>query len=61
MFTEGEYEGWHLLTAKRSADLGHPPANLIAMSLTHLDVILQENGYRPMTECGWNNFGVLED
>jgi FdhE protein len=46
----------YLLTANRSACLGHPPADLIAMGLTHLDIILQEKGYSPMTECDWNNF-----
>lgn len=51
----------YLLTANRSAGLGHPPADLIAMSLTHLDVILQEKGYRPMTNCDWNSFGSPED
>lgn len=51
----------YLLTAKRSASLGHPHADLIAMSLTHLDIILQEKGYSPMTECDWNSFGASED
>jgi FdhE protein len=48
----------YLLTANRSASLGRPHADLIAMSLTHLDIILQEKGYRPMTECDWNSFGA---
>jgi FdhE protein len=46
----------YLLTANRSACLGHPPADLIAIGLTHLDIILQEKGYSPMTECDWNSF-----
>jgi FdhE protein len=51
----------YLLTAKRSASLSHPHADLIAMSLTHLDIILQEKGYSPMTECDWNGFGTPEE
>jgi FdhE protein len=51
----------YLLTANRSASLGHQYADLIAMSLIHLDLILQEKGYSPMTECEWNNFSVAED
>ena len=51
----------YLLTANRSASLGHQHADLIAMSLVHLDLILQEKGYTPMTECLWNSFSVAED
>ncbi len=51
----------YLLTANRSASLGRPHADLIAMSLIHLDLILQEKGYSPMTECEWNSFGLAED
>jgi len=51
----------YLLTANRSASLSPPPADLIAMSLIHLDLILQEKGYSPMTECLWNSFNVAED
>jgi FdhE protein len=46
----------YLLTANRSASLGQPHADIIAMSLVHLDLILQEKGYSPMAECLWNNF-----
>ncbi len=46
----------YLLTANRSASLGNPHADLIAMSLLHFDVILQEKGYSPMAECEWNSF-----
>ncbi|MFH0782510.1 MAG: formate dehydrogenase accessory protein FdhE [Pseudomonadota bacterium] len=46
----------YLLTANRSASLKHPPADLIAMGLIHLDVILQEKDFRPMAECEWNGF-----
>ncbi len=46
----------YLLTANRSASLKHPPADLIAMGLIHLDVILQDKDFRPMAECEWNGF-----
>jgi FdhE protein len=51
----------YLLTANRSASLAPPHADLIAMSLIHLDLILQEKGYSPMTECLWNNLSIAED
>jgi FdhE protein len=51
----------YLLTVKRSASLGCFHADLIAMGLLHLDVILQEKGYSPMAECEWNSFRPAED
>lgn len=51
----------YLLTANRSASLGHLNADLIAIGLTHLDIILQEKGYSPMTECEWNSFRISAD
>jgi FdhE protein len=51
----------YLLTANRSASLSHPHADLIAMGLVHLDLILQEKGYGPMAECEWNTFNTSED
>lgn len=50
----------YLLTANRSANLKHPPADLIAMGLIHLDVILQEKDFQPMAECEWNGFHSSE-
>ena len=48
----GDVPIFPLLTANRSAGLGMLHAVLIAMSLTHLDVILQEKGYNsPIAEC----------
>ncbi len=46
----------YLLTANRSASLGHLHADLIAIGLVHLDLILQEKGYSPMSGCEWNSF-----
>ena len=51
----------YLLTANRSASLRILPADLIAMSLVHLDVILQEKGYSPMAVCEWNSFNGDEE
>ena len=45
----------YLLTVNRPSELGHPHADLIAISLLHLDIILQEKGYSPMTETDWNS------
>ncbi len=46
----------YLVTSARSGDLRQTPADLIAISLTHLDLILQEQGIRPMAGCEWNTF-----
>jgi len=45
----------YLVTANRSETLRQLPADLIALSLIHLDLIAQEKGYQPMVECEWNN------
>lgn len=51
----------YLLTANRSSSLATPPADLIAMGLIHLDLILQAKGYRPMAECEWNTFDAAKE
>ncbi len=51
----------YLLTAKRSVNIGRSAADLVAMSLIHLDYILQEKGYKPMADCEWNNFSLEKD
>ena len=45
----------YLLTVNRSESLQQEPVELTALSLGHLDVILQEKGYAPMVQCEWNN------
>lgn len=50
----------YLLTANRALDLGCIHADLIAMSLVHLDIIVQEKGYSPMTESDWNSLITAE-
>lgn len=51
----------YLLTANRSASVGSSYPDLVAVSLIHLDLILQEKGYKPMTESEWNSFALKED
>jgi FdhE protein len=54
----------YLVTSSRPAELHQTPADLIAITLAHLDIILQEKGFTPMAECEWNTLGspqVCED
>jgi FdhE protein len=46
----------YLVTSARSGDLGQIPADLIAISLTPLDLILQEKGFMPMAGCERDTF-----
>lgn len=48
----------YLLTSKQSGNLRQSHADLIALSLVHLDLILQEKGFLPMAECEWNTFAA---
>lgn len=50
----------YLLTVNRPSELGHTHADLIAITLLHLDIILQEKGYSPMTETDWNSIYPAE-
>jgi FdhE protein len=45
----------YLVTSARSGDFRQIPADLIAISLTHLDLILQEKGFIPMAGCEGNS------
>ena len=45
----------YLVTSAQSGDFRQIPADLIAISLTHLDLILQEKGFMPMAECEGNS------
>lgn len=54
----------YLVTSSRPAELHQTPADLIAITLAHLDIILQEKGFTPMAEYEWNTLGapqVCED
>ncbi len=44
----------YLITVNQVSDLADFNAEASALSLVHLDVLMQEKGYRPMAECEWN-------
>lgn len=46
--------GRYLITMDKVSDLVHFDADISALSLVHLDVIMQEKGYLPMAACAWN-------
>ena len=46
----------YLITLNRMSDLIFRDLDISAISLTHLDVIMQEKGYQPMATCEWNVF-----
>lgn len=46
----------YLLTANRSTAIAPYHPELVALSMVHLDLILQEKGYSPMARSEWNGF-----
>jgi len=46
----------YLVTLKGVSDLHDHDLDISAMSLAHLDVIMQGRGYLPMMNCPWNAF-----
>jgi len=46
----------YLITLTKMSDLIVRDLDISAIGLTHLDVIMQEKGYQPMTTCEWNVF-----
>jgi len=46
----------YLITVNRVSDAARFNADISALSLVHLDVIMQGKGYRPMASCEWNVF-----
>jgi FdhE protein len=46
----------YLITLNRVSDLHDHDLDVSAISLVHLDVIMQEKGFTPMTACEWNSF-----
>lgn len=46
--------GKYLVTLNRAAHVFDRDPDVSAMSLVHLDVLMQEKGYSPMTACIWN-------
>ena len=46
----------YLVTIDKSGNLRWMNADLIAISLAHFDMLVQDKGFRPMAECEWNTF-----
>lgn len=46
----------YLITLNHITDMGDHDRDVTAMSLVHLDFIMQEKGFIPMAWCGWNVF-----
>jgi FdhE protein len=46
----------YLITLNQISDMGDYDRDASAMSLVHLDLIMQEKGFAPMTWCEWNTF-----
>ncbi len=46
----------YLITLTRMSDLTIRDLDISAISLTHLDIIMQEKGFQPMAVCEWNVF-----
>lgn len=44
----------YLITLHRVSDLNERDLDVSAMGLVHLDVIMQEKGFIPMVDAGWN-------
>ena len=48
----------YLLTVNRPGNIQQTSSDILAISLTHLDMILQKKGFLPMVECEWNTFQI---
>ena len=46
----------YLITLTRMSDLIVRDLDISAISLTHLDIIMQDKGFQPMAACEWNVF-----
>ncbi len=46
----------YLITLNRMSDLIVRDLDISAISLTHLDIIMQGNGFQPMATCEWHVF-----
>jgi FdhE protein len=46
----------YLITLNRVSDLLEHDLDVSAISLVHLDVVMQEKGFTPMVTCEWNSF-----
>ncbi len=43
----------YLVTLYRISDVGEPDLDVAALSLIHLDLIMQQKGYQPLDPSGW--------
>ncbi|MCK9294158.1 MAG: formate dehydrogenase accessory protein FdhE [Desulfobulbaceae bacterium] len=46
----------YLITINRPANLEKSDLDITAISLAHLDLLLQNQGFTPMAVCAWNTF-----
>jgi len=46
----------YLITIYRAGKLFARDMDVSSISLIHLDMLMQDKGYTPMTSCSWNNF-----
>jgi FdhE protein len=46
----------YLITINHISDLETHDPDILAMGMTHLDLMMQQKGSTPMTVCGWNVF-----
>ncbi|OPY92333.1 MAG: formate dehydrogenase accessory protein FdhE [Syntrophaceae bacterium PtaU1.Bin231] len=44
----------YLISVSRSAELSDVDPDITAISLLHLDLMMQQRTFRPVAECGWN-------
>lgn len=51
----------YLITSNQSGNLRQNHAELVALCLAHLDLILHEKGFLPMAECEWNTFAFPQE
>ena len=70
MFVEGKKEDTaftcskclrYIITTHRSDTLRQIHPDLTAISLAHLDLIVQAKGFQPMVECEWNTFDPSQE
>jgi FdhE protein len=46
----------YLITVTKVSDMAEYEPDISVLSLAHLDIIMQEKGYLPMTECQWSRY-----
>jgi FdhE protein len=46
----------YLITINHISDLETHDPDVLAMGMTHLDLLMQQKGFMPMTLCAWNVF-----